>query len=73
MSKHPEQPSPNIRPIPAAADAPKIDESAAEDGKPADMDYYRVPAKSGAMMMLGTVAMPLLVIVLIGIVLFIAL
>lgn len=46
-------------------DAPETDISAAEDGRPSDMAYYRVPDKSGAKMFLGTIAIPLAVIVLI--------
>jgi len=37
------------------------------------MAYYRVPARSGAMMLLGTIAIPLAVIVGIAVVLLIAL
>lgn len=81
MTQDPERPSPADRPAdPSGAQtdgtAPpsaRIDESAAESGQPADMAYYRVPARSGAMMLLGTIAIPLAVIVGIAVVLLIAL
>ena len=74
MTHDPERPSPADQPADRPADRPgaqtdgtappsaRIDESAAESGQPADMAYYRVPARSGAMMLLGTIAIPLAVI-----------
>ncbi|KJZ31978.1 hypothetical protein TW83_05835 [Paracoccus sp. S4493] len=85
MTQDPERPSPADQPADRPADRPgaqtdgtappsaRIDESAAESGQPADMAYYRVPARSGAMMLLGTIAIPLAVIVGIAVVLLIAL
>jgi hypothetical protein len=67
MTQHLKRPSQAARPDapadPTAAAAPTTDESPGEDGKPTDMDYYRVGEKSGAMMLLGTIAIPLAVIV----------
>ncbi len=81
MTQDPERPSPADRPADrpgtqtdgTAPPSARIDESAAESGQPADMAYYRVPARSGAMMLLGTIAIPLAVIVGIAVVLLIAL
>ena len=81
MTQDPERPSPADRPADrpgartdgTAPPSASIDESAAESGQPADMAYYRVPARSGAMMLLGTIAIPLAVIVGIAVVLLIAL
>lgn len=81
MTQDPERPSPADQPAPGsgvqtdgtAPPSARIDESAAESGQPADMAYYRVPARSGAMMLLGTIAIPLAVIVGIAVVLLIAL
>lgn len=85
MTQDPERPSPADQPADRPADRPgaqtdctappsaRIDESAAESGQFADMAYYRVPARSGAMTLLGTIAIPLAVIVGIAIVLLIAL
>ena len=47
---------PGARTDGTAPPSASIDESAAESGQPADMAYYRVPARSGAMMLLGTIA-----------------
>ena len=77
MTQDPERPSPAERPGAqtdgTAPPSARIDESAAESGQPADMAYYRFPARSGAMMLLGTIAIPLAVIVGIAVVLLMAL
>lgn len=76
MTQHRDRPSQTERPDAPAdnpAEAPTTDESAGEGGLPADMDYYRVSARSGAMMVLATVAIPLAVIVGIVVVLLVAL
>ena len=81
MTQDPDRPAPADQPADrpgaqtdgTAPPSARIDESAAESGQPADMAYYRVPAKSGAMMLLGTIAIPLAVIVGIAVVLLIAL
>ena len=63
MSQHSERPSPADQPNGPVPHPATTDESAAESGQPADMAYYRIPGKSGAMMLLGTIAIPLAVIV----------
>ena len=73
MSQHSEHPSPADQSDGPVPHPTTTDESAAETGQPADMAYYRVPARSGAMMLLGTIAIPLAVIVGIAVVLLIAL
>ena len=81
MTEDPERPSPADQPADrpgaqtdgTAPPSARIDESAAESGQPADRAYYRGPARSGAMMLLGTIAIPLAVIVGIAVVLLMAL
>ncbi|WP_410216348.1 hypothetical protein [Paracoccus sp. (in: a-proteobacteria)] len=42
-----------------------VDRSAGENGAPADMDYYRASQSTGSKLALGTLAVPLIMIVLV--------
>ncbi|CAM3289597.1 hypothetical protein PANO111632_12470 [Paracoccus nototheniae] len=52
----------------SVADDNRIDQSAGEGGRPADMSYYRVQPKAGALMLLGTIGLPVAIILLVVIV-----
>ncbi|MFN4128987.1 MAG: hypothetical protein ACK4GC_04120 [Paracoccaceae bacterium] len=43
-------------------DDQRTDRSAGEAGQPSDMSYYRIQPRSGALMMLGTIGLPVAVI-----------
>ncbi|WP_265500898.1 hypothetical protein [Paracoccus beibuensis] len=44
-----------------------IDRSAGETGAPSDMDYYRTTQKTGARLALGTIAIPVVLVIVVAI------
>lgn len=49
----------------SATDGHRTHVSAGEGGQPSDMDPYRIRPKNGAMMMLGTIGLPVAIILLV--------